>query len=315
MADGPLSKPPPAGRVNLFDQIETNKRNSIALAAIVLGVVICLVYTMARIFDPASASLFLFVAIIIMAIHIYVSYKYGDQIVLSATKARPASPKVVKEKHLIDVVEGLALAAGIPAPKAYIIDSTDMNAFATGRDPAHASVAVTSALLENMNRSELEGVLGHEMSHVRNYDIRFAMLVAVLVGLVAILSNMLLRSYWWGGSGRRSDREGRGGGNVQIFILVGFILAILSPIIVRFVQAAISRRREYLADASAAQLTRYPPGLASALEKIKNGNRGKMEVSEAVSHLFFTDPTHSPLDSIYATHPPIDERIRILKAM
>lgn len=297
--------------MNLFDQIESNKRNSIILTVLVFAVAIGLVYTIGMIFDPASASLFLFVAVLIMAIDIYASYNYGDRIVLSATNARAANPRVVKEKHLVDVVEGLALASGIPAPKAYIIDSTEMNAFATGKDPQHASVAVTSALLEKMDRAELEGVLGHELSHVRNYDIRFAMLVAVLVGLVAILSNLLMRSYWYGGR----KQEGRRGGSVQVFILAGLLLAILSPIFVRFVQAAISRKREYLADASGAQLTRYPPGLASALEKIKKGNRGKMEVSEAVSHLFFADPTHSPLDSLFATHPPIDERIKMLRSM
>lgn len=302
-------------RVNLFDQIETNKRNSIILAAIVLGVVIGFAYTMAQIFDPASASLFLLVAIVIMAIDIYFSYYHGDQVVLSSTKARPANTRVVAEKHLVDVVEGLALAAGIPAPKAYIIDSSEMNAFATGRDPQHASIAVTSALLANMNREELEGVLGHEMSHVRNYDIRFSMLVAVLVGLVAILSNILMRSYWFGGSRSGNSDRDRRGGSIQVFIIIGFVLAILSPIFVRFVQAAISRKREYLADASSAQLTRYPLGLANALEKIKNRNTGKMEVSEAVSHLFFADPTRSPLDSIYATHPPLEERIKILRAM
>lgn len=298
-------------RVNLFDQIGRNRRNSIILTVVVFAVAIGMVYTIGRVFDPASASLFLFVAVLIMAIDIYASYNYGDRIVLSATNARPANPKAVKEKHLIDVVEGLALAAGMPAPKAYIIESSEMNAFATGKDPQHASVAVTSALLEKMDRAELEGVLGHELSHVRNYDIRFAMLVAVLVGLVAILSNLLMRSYWYGGR----KQGGRRGGGVQVFILVGLLLAILSPIFVRFVQAAISRKREYLADASGAQLTRYPPGLASALEKIKKANQGKMEVSEALSHLFFTDPTHSPLDSIYATHPPIDERIKILRSM
>lgn len=304
-------------RVSLFDQIGRNRRNSIILTFLVFAVAIGLVYTIAQVFDPASASFFLLVAVLIMAIDIYASYNYGDRIVLSATNARPANPRVVAEKHLIDVVEGLAIAAGIPAPKAYIMDSTEMNAFATGKDPTHASVAVTSALLKNMNREELEGVLGHELSHVRNYDIRFAMLVAVLVGLVAILSNLLIRSYWWGGPryGNR-DREGRGGGGgAQIFILVGFLLAILSPIFVRFVQAAISRKREYLADASGAQLTRYPRGLASALEKIKKANQGKTEVSEALSHLFFVDPTRSPLDSLYATHPPIEERIKILRAM
>jgi heat shock protein HtpX len=153
-------------------------------------------------------------------------------------------------------------------------------------------------------------VIGHELSHVRNYDIRFAMLVAVLVGLVAIISNLLLRSWMWGG---RSSREERG--NAGVLILVGIALAVISPIIVRLVQLAISRRREYLADASGAQLTRYPDGLADALEKIKKYNEGKMKVSEAVSHLFFTDPNKSGLDSLLATHPPIEKRIEILRAM
>jgi heat shock protein HtpX len=185
-----------------------------------------------------------------------------------------------------------------------------MNAFATGKDPNHASIAVTTGLLENLKRDELEGVIGHEMSHVRNYDIRFATYIAVLVGLVAILSDLLMRSFWYGG-GRR-DKEEKGFG---LLIIVGLILAIFAPIIVRLVQFAVSRRREFLADASSAELTRYPEGLASALEKIMKVNEGKMKVSEAVSHLFFVDPKRSALDSLYATHPPIKERIKILRSM
>jgi len=215
-----------------------------------------------------------------------------------------------KYAHLVNSVEGLSIAAGIPKPKIYVIDDDDINAFATGKDPKHASIAVTRGALENLDRNELEGVIGHELSHVRNYDIRFAMLVAVLVGLIAIVSNLLVRSWIWGGRGNRNDRD-----NMGILILVGIALAVISPIIVRLVQLAISRRREYMADASGAQLTRYPDGLADALEKIKKYNEGKMKVSEAVSHLFISDPNKSPLDELFATHPPIEKRIEILRAM
>jgi len=201
----------------------------------------------------------------------------------------------------------LKLAAGIPKPKIYVIESDDINAFATGKDPKHASLAVTTGLLKNLKRDEIEGVIGHELSHVKNYDIRFATLVAVLVGLVAIISHMFLRTFSFGG---KRDRD-KGG----ILILIGLILAIFAPIVARLVQFAVSRRREYLADASSVQLTRYPEGLASALEKIMKINTGKMKVSEAVSHLFFTDPNKSALDSLYATHPPIKERIKILRSM
>jgi heat shock protein HtpX len=185
-----------------------------------------------------------------------------------------------------------------------------MNAFATGKNPQHASIAVTTGLLENLKRDELEGVIGHEMSHIRNYDIRFATYIAVLVGLVAILSDLLMRSFWYGGRRNRDEEKGFG-----LLIIVGLILAIFAPIIVRLVQFAVSRRREFLADASSAELTRYPEGLASALEKIMKVNEGKMKVSEAVSHLFFVDPKRSALDSLYATHPSIKERIKILRSM
>ncbi|MEM5872438.1 MAG: M48 family metallopeptidase, partial [Candidatus Aenigmatarchaeota archaeon] len=178
--------------------------------------------------------------------------------------------------------------------------------------PEHASICVTTGLLENLKRDEIEGVIGHEMSHIKNYDIRFATLVAVLVGLAAIISHIFLRSIRFSNL-RSNDRKG--GGIILIMFLIAVILAIFAPIATRIVQAAISRRREYLADAGSAELTRYPDGLANALEKIKKINQGKMNVSEAVSHLFFTDPNKSPLDSLFATHPPIEERIRILRAM
>jgi heat shock protein HtpX len=210
-------------------------------------------------------------------------------------------------------VEGLSIAAGIPKPKVYVVPSDEVNAFATGKDPENASVAVTTGLMRTLDRQELEGVVAHEISHIRNRDIQFMTLVAVLVGLVGILSHMILRSYWWGGRRGRRDRDR---GNIGLIIVaVGFVLAIFAPIVTRLVQLAVSRRREYMADASGAELTRYPDGLADALEKISKHNRGDMKVSEAVSHLFIADPNRSALDALYATHPPIEERIKRLREM
>ncbi len=295
----------PRQHVSFYEQISRNRWKSVALTFFVVIVLMCLVWVFSQIYDPALTGFFLvFGGIFIIADAIF-SYYYGDKVVLASVGAQPADPK--KHIHLINTVEGLAIAAGIPKPNVYVMPSGEINAFATGRDPEHASVAVTEGLLEFLERDEIEGVIGHELSHIRNYDILFATLVAVLVGLVAILSNVFIRSFRVRGGGRR-----KGAG---LIIIVGILLAIISPFIVRLVQAAVSRKRELLADAEGARITRYPEGLASALEKIKNYNKGRMEVSEAVSHLFFTDPNKSALDMLYATHPPLDERIRILKAM
>jgi len=296
-------------KVNVFDQISRNKRNSLLLTTMVFALLFGLVYVISIIF-ASGFSVFIFIfAFLMVLLYTYMSYSYGDKIVLSSTGAKPVEDER-KYAHLVNSVEGLSIAAGIPKPKIYVIDSDEINAFATGRDPKHASIAVTRGALENLDRDELEGVIGHELSHIKNFDIRFAMIVAVMVGLVAIISNMLLRSWRFGMSSDREDRKGLG-----LLILVGFVLAIISPIIVRLVQLAISRKREYLADASGAQLTRYPDGLADALEKIKKYNEGNMKVSEAVSHIFFADPNKSPLDSLFATHPPIEKRIEILREM
>jgi len=292
-------------KISFFDQIARNKKNSILLSIFVIALVVALVYVISYLLLPGFAIFFLIFAAVFMAVHAYTSYNYGDKIVLKATSAKPADP--IEHVYLINTVEGLSIAAGIPPPKVYVVEDSEINAFACGKDPKHASIAVTTGALKNLNRTELEGVVGHEISHIKNYDIRFMTLVAVLVGLVAILSYMLLRSYW---ISRRGGRDKAG-----LLILVGFILAIFAPIASRLVQAMISRRREYLADASSAQLTRYPDGLASALEKIAKINQGKMRVSESISHLFISDPNRSPLDKLFATHPPIEKRIKALKAM
>lgn len=299
------------GRISFHDEIARNKRSSLLLAASVAAIILALVFTLVYIFAPEYVVAAVPIAILLIFLNTYGSYRYGDSVVLAATNARPAEGR--QYQHLRDTVEGLSIAAGIPPPKVYVVESEEMNAFATGRDPEHASVAVTTGLLGELDRLELEGVIAHEISHIRNRDILFMTLVAVLVGLTAILSHVILRTFRYGAV--RRGRRKRGGGIEVLVLAVGFILAIFAPILTRLVQFAVSRRREYLADASGAEMTRYPDGLASALEKMMRRNRGEMDVSEAVSHLFFVDPNRSPLDILYATHPPIEERVRRLRAM
>lgn len=295
------------------DEMSRNRRDSLILAVVVSVVLFALIVSVSYMWDPTSVYVMVPVAVIIVFIYTWSGYQYGDKVVLSSVGAYPAEgPQFT---YLNDTVEGLAIAAGIPKPKVYVIPSEELNAFATGKDQEHASIAVTAGLMRTLDRQELEGVVAHEMSHVRNRDVQFMTLVAVLVGLIGIISHMILRSYWWGG-GRGDRRErGRGGDVRMLIIVVGFVLAIFAPILSRLVQMAVSRRREFLADASGAELTRYPDGLADALEKIKNTNKGNMKVSESVSHLFISDPTHSALDAIYSTHPPIEERIKRLREM
>ena len=291
------------------EQISANKRNSVILVGIVSAALVVLFYLFAQVYDPSLVFLFIIIAVILSTLGTIASYWYSDKIVLSITKTR--EPTAIENVHLSNVVEGLAIAAGIPAPRFVVInDEVNLNAFATGRDPEHAVLAVTSALLKTMNREELEGVVAHEMSHIENYDIRFASMVAVLVGIVVIASQIFLRSMWFSGGGSRDRRDG----NV-IFIVIGIILAILAPIFTQLIQLAVSRQREYLADSSGAYLTRNPMGLASALEKIKDNNVNT-KVNGAVSHLYFTNPLlFKNANSLFATHPSIDERIKRLKEM
>lgn len=299
-------------RISFRDEIAKNKRSSLLLVVLVSVILFALVFILVYILVPGYIMLALPVSVGLIGLYAYAAYRFGDAVVLSSTRARPAEGRAYQ--YLRDTVEGLSLAAGIPPPKVYVLETEEINAFATGRDPDHASLVVTKGLLGKLNRQELEGVIAHEVAHIRNRDSLFMTLVAVLVGLAAILSHVILRTFWYGGV-RRDRRERRGGGITALVLVVGFILAIFAPIIVRLVQFAVSRRREYLADASGVELTRYPEGLASALEKIMTTNQGKLDVSEAVSHLFVTDPKHSPLDSLFATHPPLKERIRRLRTM
>lgn len=257
----------------------------------------------------------LFLAVFVGIIYSMIGFFSGGNMILSMSGAKAVSKQ--EYPHLWHAIEGLSLAAGIPKPKAYVINDSALNAFATGRDPKHAAITVTTGLLEKLNREELEGVLAHEMSHIRNYDIRFMMLTAVLVGIVTLLSDFLLRSFFWGGARRRNNDSG---GQIGIIMIVlGLVLAILTPIIGQIIKLAISRKREYMADSSAVTLTRYPLGLANALEKIRADPDPLVDkANKATAHLFISTPFRKKkglMTRLFATHPPIEERIRRLKEM
>jgi heat shock protein HtpX len=298
--------------MSVYSQIDANRRNSLLLVLFFAAFVVLVGWLFGEITGFGYGGVAL-AAVLAVALTLS-QYFYGDKMLLALSAAKPVSKR--EYPHLYNTVEGLALATGNPMPALYMIDDTAPNAFATGRDPAHASVVVTSGLVQKMNRSELEGVLAHEMSHVKNYDIRMMMLVAVLVGVVALLSDWLLRSFFWGFRGRK--REVRGGGVIAALAIAGIVLAVLSPIIAQLIKFAVSRRREFLADADGALITKNPAALASALEKISKDKEPLEAANKATAHLYIVNPLknfHGSIDSLFSTHPPIGERIRILRSM
>jgi heat shock protein HtpX len=263
---------------------------------------------------------FIPIAIILAIVLTVGSYYYSDKAVIAISGAKPVEPNTPVFKYLDNTVEGLALAAGIPKPKFYYIEDTAPNAFATGRDPQHAVICVTTGLVQKLDRNELEGVLAHEMSHIRNYDIRLMMVVAVMVGIAVLLSDLLLRMFLFGGirGGGGGSGEGKGGLIIIVMIAVGILLAILTPIIAQLINFAISRKREYLADASSVQLTRDPNGLAEALRKLENDKEILEAANKATAHLYIVNPLKGQklwMKSLFSTHPPIEERIRRLEEM
>ncbi len=298
----------------MFNEVRNNKIKSFLLMFIfiliigVLGGIIGVVY--------GNLYFGLIIAIIFSLIYSMIGLYSGDKMILTMSGAKPVTKK--EYPYLYHTVEGLAISAGIPTPKAYVIEDSALNAFATGRDPKNASITVTTGLLKVMNRQELEGVIAHEMSHIKNYDIRFMMLTAVLVGIVVLLSDFLLRSFLWGGHGRRRDSR-HGGQLTLILVAVGLVLAILAPIIGELIKFAISRKREFMADASGAILTRYPPGLASALRKIsKDPDPLVDKANKATAHLFISTPFRKKtgfISNLFLTHPQIEERIKRLEVM
>ncbi len=256
----------------------------------------------------------LVIAVIIAVAMTFGSYYASDKIVLAISRAKPV--KKEDYPYLYNVVEGLTIAAGLPKLRCYIIDDTAPNAFASGRNPKNSVIVVTKGLLEKLNRTELEGVIAHEMSHIKNYDILVQTLAVVMVGIVALLSDWILRTLFWGRGRRRSDSKGRGG--AEIFIVVGLVLAILSPLIAQLLRLAISRKREFLADANGAFLTRYPPGLASALKKLAADREPLEAANKATAHLYIVNPLKDfkgKVNKLFSTHPPVEKRIAALEKM
>ena len=302
---------PLAPRVNLYDAIAANRVRTVVLIAFFVAVVAAVAWVFGEYLTPGGGIALLPFSLLLSGGSAFFSYFAGDRIVLAQSGARAIGPG--EEKVLRDVVESLALGLGIPMPTLYVIDDSAPNAFATGRDPKHASVAVTRGLLDKLDRTELEGVLAHELSHVGNRDIRVMLLVTILVGMIALLADWMLRSMWWGG-GRRRGRD-QGGGLIAVLALV---LALLTPVIATLIQLAVSRQREYLADASGALLTRYPAGLASALRKIAADKEPLEVANKATASLYIANPLKDRpalFDSLFDTHPPIVERIKRLDAM
>ncbi len=301
------------------DRISVNKRNSLLLIAVFIAFVAVFGYVIgfAWIGDPTGALFGLALAFVVGTVSGLATYYGGARMVLATSQAREVTHD--EAPVLYNVVGEMALAGGLPMPKVYIIDNTATNAFATGRDPEHASVAVTSGLLEKLDRDELQGVMAHEMSHVGNLDIRYAMLVGVLVGTTVLISDFFLRSLWFGGGRRMSGNRGGGGGQIQlIMMLVGILFAILAPIVARLLQLSISRQREYLADATAVKLTRNPKGLADALEKISSDKEVLEAANRATAHLYIVNPIkkfEKRAKGLFSTHPPIEERVQILRSL
>lgn len=295
-------------RISFHDQIARNKRNSVFLLIFIFLIFMILAYVISLIWAVDIFLIFI-LFIIISLIYIFISYYYSDKIALASIKAKKADP--IEYRQLHHSVEGLSIASGMPKPQIYIIENPQINAFATGRDPKNSVVGVTTGALEKLNKSELEAVLAHEMSHIANYDIRFITLVIVMVGMVAILSQIFLRSLWFGAGNRGGSKDGKA---QAIILVIGILLAILAPIAVKLVQFAVSRKREYAADAGSVKLTRYPQSMINALKKIKNNK--EMKVPSASAPLFLSNPYKVTFTrGLFSTHPPIDERIRILERM
>ncbi len=302
-----------------YDQIAANRRNSLLLALFVIALFGALGFAIGYAIAGSTSG-----ALVVMAVAILFgglaaggSYFAGDSVVLSVSGAKEVDD--TSAPQLMNVVREMAIAANIPMPKVYTIDDTAPNAFATGRDPKHASVAITTGLLEKLDREELQGVMGHELSHVRNFDIRFSTVVGVLVGSIALMSDFFLRFSFFGGNRRSSnDRDSGGGGLQAIMVVVAIVLSVLAPIAARLVQLAVNRQREYLADASSVQLTRNPYGIERALAKISEDQEVLEVANRATQHMYFTNPIkkfEARASGLFSTHPPTLDRINRLREL
>ncbi len=295
-----------------YTEVSKNKTYSVLLIMVFLLFIIGIGFVVSQIYD---APQLLFLAVIFSTVSAFFSYFFSAQITLAISGAREIDLK--SHPELYQLVENLTITAGLPMPRVYIIEDTAMNAFATGRNPKNAVVCVTTGLLTRLNKTELEGVLAHELSHIGNYDIRFMTLVVVLVGIITLLADWMLRISFFGGRRRNNNDNGN-----MIFLIVGILLAILSPLIATLIKLAVSRKREYLADASGALLTRYPEGLASALEKIAGDTEPLEAANKATAHLYIANPLKDQegtstgwFAGLFNTHPPIQDRIKRLREM
>ncbi len=306
--------------INVYESVDANRKKSwLIIAGFVVFVVaasILIAKGLAAYYGYQSSGLELTgIALVISGAMSFASYYWSDSIILAISGARPADRR--RDFNFYTVAQNLSLASGLPLPRLYVIADTAMNAFATGRDPAHAAVCATTGLLSQLNRTELEGVVGHELSHVANYDTRLMSVVTILVGLVTLLGDWLLRSMWWGGRGR--DNEDRGGN--AVFLLLGILMAILSPVIAQIIQLAVSRQREFLADANSVKLTRQPSGLISALKKLGADREPLEAANKATAHLYIVNPLKNRHDAVgwfaglFNTHPPLRDRISALEKM
>lgn len=298
--------------MSIYSQISANKFKTWLIIILFIIFITTLLYIYGKVAGYGLS--FAGMALVISGIMSFVSYYYSDKMILAMSNAKQISKKDNPEFYRI--VENLSIGAGLPMPRLYMINDTAPNAFATGRDPKHAVVCATTGIIQKLNKAELEGVISHELSHIKNYDIRLMAIVVILVGLVALLADFFMRSLWF--SGNRRSKENN---NVQgIFLLIGIALAVLSPIIATLIQLAVSRKREFLADASGALLTRYPDGLASALEKIAKDKEPLEVANNATAHLYIANPFKGKISAswfagLFNTHPPIEERIKILRSM
>jgi heat shock protein HtpX len=298
---------------NLYTAMSANKRNSFFITVAITAVFVVLGYFLGKYWGSGYGGVF--IAFLVALGMSLAAYYGGDKMVLGISRAKRIEKKDYPQ--LFNVIEELAIAGGLPMPAVYVIDDTAPNAFATGRDPKHASVAITTGLMQKLSRDELQGVMAHELSHVGNRDILYATMVGIMVGSIAMMSDFFLRSFFWGG-GRRRRSNSEGGASGAIFLVIAIALAVLAPIFAKLLQLAVSRQREYLADASAAKLTRYPEGLASALQKI-SGDKEVLEVANrATQHLYIVNPIkpfEKRASNLFSTHPPIQDRIARLRAM
>ena len=300
-----------AERISFHDEIRRNKLKSIVLLMLIIVIFIAIGFVLTFVFDPSYFFFIMILSIIISLSYTLISYYNADKIALASVKAKPASP--TQHRQLFQAVENMSLASGLPMPKIYVMHSPQINAFASGRDPQHAVICVTDGTLVKLDKQELEGVVAHEMSHIANYDIRFMTFTTVAIGMISIIAELFLRSLWFSNSG--DNRDGR----VKIFLIIlGIVLSILAPIVANLVALAISRRREFTADATGVKFTRYPKGLADALKKIKHehlAQNDKHHFPKAVAPLFISDTFKKKIRNIFLTNQDIDERIAKLERM